>query len=124
MSSARLPGKILRTAQGKPLFGYLLERLMHIQTPVPVVVATSREADDDVVASYCRDRDLNACAVPSTMWLPVVGDLGELRDGDANLIADINDPQASSTPPDPATDALLTLSAVWVLFTRTAVAWP
>lgn len=58
MSSSRLPGKILRTTQGKPLLGYLLERLTHIQTPAPIVVATSREADDDVVASYCRDQGL------------------------------------------------------------------
>jgi len=55
MSSARLPGKVLRPAQGKPMLTYLLERLARLSHDSPVVVATSTETSDDPVAAYCAD---------------------------------------------------------------------
>ncbi len=56
MGSARLPGKVLMELAGRPALDYLLERLEHASTLEAVVVATSREAADDAVASYCAAR--------------------------------------------------------------------
>src|SRR3954453_19643168 len=53
-SSTRLPNKVLTEVGGKPLLGYLLERLEHTTLIDDVMVATSDEADDDAVASFCR----------------------------------------------------------------------
>ncbi len=54
MSSERLPGKVLREVQGKPLLGYLLERLGHTREALPIVVATSNETTDDAITRYCQ----------------------------------------------------------------------
>lgn len=50
-SSARLPGKVLKTVGGKPLLQYLVERLRHGLNDCSLVLATSDGADDDAVAS-------------------------------------------------------------------------
>jgi spore coat polysaccharide biosynthesis protein SpsF (cytidylyltransferase family) len=55
MSSARLPGKVLREVDGKPLLGYLLERLALARQPELTVVATSAQPDDDPVARLAGD---------------------------------------------------------------------
>lgn len=49
-SSVRLPGKVLRQVQGKPLLQYLIERLQHAQRAYALVLATSDAPDDDPVA--------------------------------------------------------------------------
>jgi spore coat polysaccharide biosynthesis protein SpsF len=51
MSSARVPGKVLRPLAGRPLLGHLLDRLA--RTALPVVVATSDDPSDDAVAEFC-----------------------------------------------------------------------
>lgn len=55
MGSRRLPGKVLRQVAGKPVLGYLLERLAHCRAVDAVVVATSREAEDAPLAEFCRE---------------------------------------------------------------------
>lgn len=60
MSSRRLPGKVLRPVAGKPMLAYTVERLARCATPAPLVVATSREPDDDPIADFCAARGL-AC---------------------------------------------------------------
>ena len=57
MSSARLPGKVLRPLAGKPALAWVLERLEHAGELDTVVVATSREPSDDAVADFCAQRD-------------------------------------------------------------------
>jgi len=54
MSSARLPGKMLREIEGVPLLGYVVERLRTCLLAEDVVVATSDEASDDPLAALCR----------------------------------------------------------------------
>jgi spore coat polysaccharide biosynthesis protein SpsF (cytidylyltransferase family) len=55
MSSARLRGKVLAPVAGRPLLGYLLERLALARRPGFTVVATSDEPEDDAVAALAAD---------------------------------------------------------------------
>ena len=54
MSSERLPGKVLREVNGKPLLGYLLNRLEKIKNLDGVVVATSTSESDQEIVRYCK----------------------------------------------------------------------
>ena len=56
MGSARLPGKVMLEAAGKPMLGHLLERLSAAQTVQSVIVATSTDPRDDVIARFCAAR--------------------------------------------------------------------
>lgn len=51
MSSSRLPGKVLLEAAGKPLIIHLLERVRRCRNINAVWLATSKEAEDDVLAN-------------------------------------------------------------------------
>ncbi len=54
LNSSRLPGKILKDIQGKPMLRYLIESLEHCQCPDKLIVATSNEITDDPVAEFCN----------------------------------------------------------------------
>jgi len=56
MGSTRLPGKVLRTAAGRPLLDYHVQRLQ--QSGLPVLLATTTEPADDVLADYAAAHDL------------------------------------------------------------------
>ncbi|MBN1104393.1 MAG: NTP transferase domain-containing protein, partial [Deltaproteobacteria bacterium] len=53
MSSTRLPGKILRPVCGKPMLQYLIERLTRCFRLDDLIVATSVDPSDDVLAASC-----------------------------------------------------------------------
>ncbi len=53
LSSQRLPGKVLREINGKPLLAYTLERLAHCQSVSRIIVATSYDASDDALEQFC-----------------------------------------------------------------------
>lgn len=53
MSSQRLPGKVLRPVNGKPLLQFLLERLVHAATLDTFVIATSIDESDTPIAELC-----------------------------------------------------------------------
>ncbi|WP_373888783.1 aldo/keto reductase [Massilia sp. ZL223] len=53
MSSSRLPGKVMMHAAGRPMLGHQIERLRQVRNAAELVVATSTEIDDDVIAAYC-----------------------------------------------------------------------
>ena len=52
-SSRRLPGKVLREVAGKPMIGYLIDRVRQSRSIGRLVVATSDEESDDRLASWC-----------------------------------------------------------------------
>ena len=54
MSSQRFPGKMLYEVAGKPLIQYLLERLEHCGCLDKIVVATSVDTSDTLIADYCQ----------------------------------------------------------------------
>lgn len=53
MTSSRLPGKVLRPILGEPMMGRQIERLRRSKRLDELVVATSTDATDDVIADYC-----------------------------------------------------------------------
>jgi spore coat polysaccharide biosynthesis protein SpsF len=53
MSSRRLPNKVLLEVGGKPLIQYLLESLRQSRVR-DIIVATSVDASDDAIESFCR----------------------------------------------------------------------
>lgn len=54
MSSTRLPGKVMAPLLGEPMIGRQVERLRRAARIDRLVVATSAEPGDDVLADYCR----------------------------------------------------------------------
>lgn len=58
MTSTRLPGKVLKEVLGRPLLGYQVERLQRAKLADEVVIATTTNAADDVLAEFCRKRGL------------------------------------------------------------------
>ncbi len=64
MSSERLGGKVLREVAGKPLLGYLLERLGCCRYPDEVVVATSDEHSDDAIERFCNEQGVRCFRGP------------------------------------------------------------
>ena len=53
MSSSRLPEKVLRPLAGKPMLGYLVEKMQRASEAAGVVVATSSDTSDDPVERFC-----------------------------------------------------------------------
>lgn len=59
MGSKRLPGKVLTPILGKPLLGYLIERLLRVPALSEIVVATTTEIEDDPIVDYCYLQKVN-----------------------------------------------------------------
>jgi spore coat polysaccharide biosynthesis protein SpsF len=59
MGSSRLPGKVLMDLCGKPVIGWLVDRLRACRTLDEIVVATSTAAGDDLLAAWCADNGVN-----------------------------------------------------------------
>lgn len=58
MGSSRLPGKTLAEVNGRPLLGFLIERLKQSRLITHIVVATTDTAKDDAIADYCAAKGL------------------------------------------------------------------
>ena len=54
MSSRRLPGKIMKIVDGKPILYHVINQLSHSKLFEKIIVATSTDADDDVIESYSK----------------------------------------------------------------------
>jgi spore coat polysaccharide biosynthesis protein SpsF len=53
MSSTRLPGKVMRPILGTPMIERQIERIARARLIDKLIVATSTDASDDVLASHC-----------------------------------------------------------------------
>tara|TARA_Y200000002_G_scaffold366333_1_gene357196 strand:- start:3315 stop:4076 length:762 start_codon:yes stop_codon:yes gene_type:complete len=58
MGSIRRPGKILVNILGKSMLDHLLVRLKSIQKVDEIVIATTENAEDDILVSWGEDRDI------------------------------------------------------------------
>lgn len=54
LGSTRLPRKVVREVMGKPLLGFLLERLQRVKEAQRIIVATTKEPQDDLLVSLCE----------------------------------------------------------------------
>ncbi|MCF7980155.1 MAG: glycosyltransferase family protein [Chromatiaceae bacterium] len=54
LSSARLPGKVLRELAGQPMLGRVYSRLSRARHLSQIIVATSDEPSDDAICDFCR----------------------------------------------------------------------
>ena len=58
MGSSRLPGKVLKDIGGKPMLGWVVERVRQCKKIDKVVVATTSDAGDDPIVEFCRDHSI------------------------------------------------------------------
>lgn len=58
MSSARLPGKVMKDISGHPMLFHLVERCRRSRRADMVLVATSVGRDDDVIAGFCKTENI------------------------------------------------------------------
>lgn len=89
MGSTRLPGKVLRPLAGRPMIAWLVERLRAAREPEAVVIATSVELRDDLIAAFAT-----AAGVPC------------IRGSEADLLSRLLDTAAQT-----AADALVRVTA-------------
>lgn len=55
MTSSRLPGKVMLEAAGKPMLGHLVARLRQAPSIDEIVLATTVNGTDDVLAEFARE---------------------------------------------------------------------
>ena len=58
MGSSRLPGKVLLPLGGRSILGYLVDRLRGTRMLDDIVVATTVNPGDDIIAADCLRRDI------------------------------------------------------------------
>ena len=59
MGSSRLPGKILKEANGKVILSLLIERISKVKEINTVIVATTINQKDDVLVEFCKNNGIN-----------------------------------------------------------------
>ena len=59
LSSTRLPGKVLKELEGKPLLQWTVDRLKILGNEFRIIVATSAHYSDDALFNYCKDKNIN-----------------------------------------------------------------
>lgn len=60
MGSTRLPGKVLRDVNNKPILQSVVDRLRPASSIDTIVVATTTNPEDDVLSAFCKDHHI-AC---------------------------------------------------------------
>lgn len=66
MSSTRLPGKVMRLIEGRPMLGRHLDRLKRCTMIDELTVATSEEPSDDPIAAFCNSEGIACFRGPLT----------------------------------------------------------
>lgn len=59
MGSTRLPGKVLADIEGHPMLWHVVRRTQTAESLDEVVIATSTEPADDVIAVFCREHSMD-----------------------------------------------------------------
>ncbi|MBA65869.1 MAG: hypothetical protein CMG55_08730 [Candidatus Marinimicrobia bacterium] len=58
MESSRLPNKVLKKINDKPLLEYLIEQIRIKNDGLPIIIATSRSITDEKIIDYCTNNDI------------------------------------------------------------------
>lgn len=58
MGSTRLPGKVMLDLSGKPVITHVLERLSQCKNIDKIIIATTTNPEDDVIADYCSKNEV------------------------------------------------------------------
>ena len=64
MSSRRLPGKVMRQVNGKPMLQYLLDRLKKSKRISKIIMATSTDRSDQEIFDYCQKNQIECFRGP------------------------------------------------------------
>ncbi|KOO49603.1 cytidylyltransferase domain-containing protein [Viridibacillus arvi] len=83
MGSTRLPGKILKEVNGKPLLAYQLERIARAKYVDKVVIATTVNQKDDVIVEFCDNNDVEYYRGSENDVLSRYYEAAELYEGDS-----------------------------------------
>lgn len=59
MGSTRLPGKVMKKVLDKPLLGYVIDALKRCEKADALVIATTENPDDDVIAHFCKTQKVS-----------------------------------------------------------------
>ncbi|MBY3596241.1 cytidylyltransferase domain-containing protein [Rhizobium bangladeshense] len=59
MGSTRLPGKVMRLLNDRPLISHIVDRLGLLRHKAGIVVATGQGQENDVIESWCRENDVS-----------------------------------------------------------------
>ena len=85
MGSSRLPGKVLKEAAGKPLLEWQVMRLRQSKVIDEVVVATTVQNSDDVLARWCNSMGITCFRGPENDVLGRISGLIEAYDADVHV---------------------------------------
>jgi spore coat polysaccharide biosynthesis protein SpsF len=58
MGSSRLPGKVLKEIDGRPMLDWVVTRVRRAETVDEVAVATTTDAADDPIAAFCEAHEV------------------------------------------------------------------
>lgn len=61
MGSTRLPGKVMKEIEGKPLLQHMIERMIRSRFVDMFVVATSVKKENDVIENLCTKLGIHCC---------------------------------------------------------------
>lgn len=59
MTSSRFPGKVMVDIEGKPAIERLIDRLKHCQNIDDIVIATTKNTEDDVLVKWADNNNIN-----------------------------------------------------------------
>ncbi|HWY38944.1 MAG TPA: glycosyltransferase family protein [Bacteroidia bacterium] len=59
MGSTRLPGKILKEINGKPILQHLVERISPAKKVNKIIIATTTNTEDDATENFCKEHRYN-----------------------------------------------------------------
>ena len=59
MGSNRLPNKVLKKINDKPLLEYLIEQIQRKNDGLPIIIATSKNKSDREIINYCKKNNIS-----------------------------------------------------------------
>jgi len=59
MKSTRLRGKVMQDISGKPMLWHVVDRLRQIKLKNDIIIATTTEKEDDMIADFCKKNSVN-----------------------------------------------------------------